>query len=166
MNANVKFTYEDADGNIITEPKEGDIARCRENSKACKYTNGEWKEVQGNLNFSNYQMNQMMIYGLKDLTEEEIAEKQKEVQSFVQGKEDTYYMLLCKDCSYYTVFHLIAEGPKIASEVIECVKELGTIKDIYTVEDGSAIEIWFSDAETAHVAYFFPYQKGVIECTL
>ena len=166
MKANVNFTYEDSDSNLITEPTEGTIGRCRENGKAYVFKNGEWQGITGDVNLTTYQMNQMMYNQLTDLNEEELEDCKNTLCSYLESAPDSYYMLLCKDISYYTVFHLVAEGPKIADEIIECVKELGSIKEVDITKDGSAIEIWFADSEEAHAAYFFPYSKGVIECTL
>ena len=42
MNAKIKITYRDKDGDIIVNPKENDIAMSPETQKLYTYKNGQW----------------------------------------------------------------------------------------------------------------------------
>ena len=77
-------------------------------------------------------------------------------------------MLLCREENYYTLFKLTRDNSglaNIASEVFECVEDIGAIKSVEPVD--GAIEIWAHPVDGDPVAmYLFPYDAGVIECTL
>ena len=78
-----------------------------------------------------------------------------------------YYMLLCKDISYYTLFIKDANSKdNFGSEVIACAEYLGDVKSIELNEDKSAIEIWFTNQNSSYVMYLFNYEDGVILCTM
>ena len=95
-----------------------------------------------------------------------MAESKLVLMNYIQETENEFYMMLCRDMNYYTLFHIVdyLTEPSIYDEVIECAKDLGTIKSIEYVETG-AIEIWFQPIEADPVVmYFFGYDGGVIDC--
>ena len=174
MNANVKITYCDQDGNAILNPVEGDKAYSPETGKLYVYTNGEWKMIEGdvNLGMSMYDLNKQIISQLKALNEEGMLKAFETLDDFVERVEAQYFMLLCRDINYYTLFKVEREGDisgtleRFSAEVIDCVLDNGAIKSVEPVP-GDAIEIWVEPAETEPVAmYLFPYDRGVIQCTL
>ena len=75
-------------------------------------------------------------------------------------------MLLCRDLNYYTLFVIDLESDvRIEQEVLECLKELGTIKSVEEFEDKNVVEIWVQPEDSDPVVmYFFNYDKGVIPC--
>ena len=82
--------------------------------------------------------------------------------------KEKYYMLLCKELSDYTVYVLkdsFNSRQKASYEVIETLKERGTIYAIDKQKNGS-YEIWLKPfmKDLPHVYYLFPYSKAVIEC--
>ena len=171
MNANINLTYIDRDGNPITAPKEGDLGYCNETSQICRYVSGEWKVIKSTgdsrIKLTNYEINQQLVEQMPDLTNEEIAAADKKLEIYLHKQENKYYMLLCKDISYYTVFCLDETAPNsIWDELIICCEGIGKIKSIELTDQDDAIEVWVQPKDKTAVAmYFFSYDAGVIECT-
>lgn len=124
-------------------------------------------KAAGSLNLSLYDLNKQVIAQLPDLTPEEIELKAGLIFEYV-AKHGNYYMLLGRDINYYTLFvrkETTAELPIIESEVIECLKYLGSIKAIDLNEDGTALELWVVlENNEAMMLLFFDYTEGVIVC--
>ena len=168
MNAKVKITYRDKDGNIIVNPKEGELGYSPETEKLYVYKDGQWELIKGesNLGITMYDINKQIINQMPVLTDEQIAEAKLSLIHCIKETENEYYMLLCKEISYYTLFHIVdyLTEPNIYDEIIDCVQNLGDIKSIELI-DNSVIEIWFQPKDDeAKVMYFFAYDAGVIEC--
>ena len=102
------------------------------------------------------------------MTDEQINEAKNTIKNFIT-ENSHFWMLLNNEKRYYTIFWLsdhrnISLDPRIEDEVIECLKELGTIKSIEQVDD--AIEAWIIDKNDseAYAYYLFNYDKGVVVC--
>lgn len=114
-----------------------------------------------------YEINQAVVSQLPEMSEEMVAEKKEMIRQYLDEVVDEYYMLLCRDLNYYTMFSLQAdkELPAAELEIIECIRDLGSIISIeHSTETGKVIEIWFKCADGTFVAYLFPYGKGVVKC--
>lgn len=170
MNANIRITYRDKEGNEIFNPSEGQMSYSPETQKLYKFTDGSWKIIEGNagLNLNLYDLNKQIMSQLPDMTEEQIDNGREIIKKYLQEQENEFYMLLCRDISYYTLFqtsNLITE-PAAADEVIECAKEIGALKSI-DANEANAIEIWVHPVEQdPMVMYLFSYDSGVIQCAL
>ena len=148
-----------------------ELALVEDENKVYVYKD-EWVEYNpedGGLTLTLYDVNKLTMPNLPDLTDEQIKDAKKKIAQFIPSKS-RYWMLLNNEKRYYTVFHLVDNKsiclvPKIEDEIIECLKELGTIKSIEKVDD-DVIEAWVidKDDETPYVYYLFNYDKGVIEC--
>lgn len=115
------------------------------------------------LTMNAYEMNKQIVGQLEILDKETIAEKKQKIFEFCEETNNTYYMLLCREQNYYTVFHRNINGIEfIADVLIECAEFIGDIKAIDFID--GAIEIWVDNGEEAHVMYFFPYDEGVEIC--
>lgn len=171
LNAPIQLTYVDKDGNLITAPKEGDLGYCKETSQICRYVSEQWKIIKpindSEIKLTNYEINQQLVSQRPDLTKEEIMAADKKLEIYLHKQENKYYMLLCKDISYYTVFCLDETAPNsIWDEFIICCEGIGKIKSIELTEQDDAIEVWVQPKDKTPVAmYFFSYDAGVIECT-
>ena len=170
MNAKIKITYRDKDGNIIVDPKEGDISVSPETQKLYTYKNGQWEMIKGetNLGMTMYDLNKQIIAQMGVL--EGMAREQAHllITDTVATSGQTYFMLLCRDINYYTLFKLDKDNSglcNVASEVFDCAEDIGALKSVESVE--GAIEIWVHPIDDEPLAmYLFPYDMGVIECTL
>lgn len=152
------------------ESTEGDIAICRDTQKTYQYANGEWKEftpkVKGQgLSMSLYELNKTIIDQLPALTNEQLTKYKVEINQFVRDTNNSYYMLLCNELHYYTIF--------ATASVLENVQKLGTIiidlfkeseKIIVSIEkESDHYEIWAKNQTDTNVYMLFPYDKGVIK---
>ena len=171
MNAKIKITYCDENGNEILNPVEGQKAFSPQTKKLYCFTNGEWKVLEGNVNLGMtiYDLNKLVISQMGILEGAAREEAHLHITDMAIRSNNTYFMLLCRDINYYTLFKLNKDNNglcNIANEVFECVEDIGAIKSVESVE-GDAIEIWAHPVdEDPIVMYLFPYDAGVIECTL
>lgn len=171
MNAKIKITYCDENGNEILNPVEGQKAFSPQTKKLYCFTNGEWKVLEGNVNLGMtiYDLNKQVISQMGILEGAAREEAHLHITDMATRSNNTYFMLLCRDINYYTLFKLNKDNNglcNIANEVFECVEDIGVIKSVESVE-GDAIEIWVHPVdEDPIVMYLFPYDAGVIECTL
>lgn len=78
-----------------------------------------------------------------------------------------YYMLLCNELRYYTVFNLLTDSiENMVKEIKNCAESRGEILEISLDKStNAAYEIWIRDYEDnePHVFMFFNYDLGVIE---
>lgn len=149
-------------------PTEGDKALITDTHELYEFKEGKWGKC-GNttLNMSLYEINQAAVSQLPKMDEETIAEKKQMIADYLKEVNDEYYMLLCRDLNYYTMFALEPESeyPKAEEEIIGCIQDLGSVISIErSAETGKVVEIWFKCADGTFVAYLFPYGKGVVKC--
>lgn len=114
-----------------------------------------------------YTMNQNIINQLPVYTDEDMDRAEDTIHDWIyNGHRANYYMLLCKELSYYTLFHsvdncLIEED--FIRELWDVCSYLGPIHDI-SIDNNDAIAIWAEWEDTGvHCFYLFPYDKGVVE---
>ena len=170
MNAKIKITYRDKDNNIIVNPKEGELGYSPETEKLYIYKDGQWELIKGetNLGLTMYDINKQIISQMGTLEDTAREEAHLLITDTVATSGQTYFMLLCRDINYYTLFKLDKDNSglcNVASEVFECTEDIGVLKSVESVE--GAIEIWVHPTDKDPLAmYLFPYDAGVIECTL
>lgn len=119
---------------------------------------------------SLYECNRMMMDKNPDLTSEQIAEKQALLEEWFEANPDKYFMLLCNELNYFTVFHQVTTTfgsfSKLAREVLDLAENyIGHIKVVEKDTNG-VIAIWGWQQEPdeyPHCFYLFPYGEGVIE---
>lgn len=103
----------------------------------------------------------------KELTQDELNMKIIDVEMYLEKWEDNYFMLLCKERSDYTIFHVKNHTDSLNEMSLvlieECLKNRGIIKSIEKTEDEYAIEIWLSIEGESFAYYLFPYEAAVIE---
>lgn len=158
----------------IIEPYHGQTVWCSDEDKVYRYDVIEgWQEVpdkqETQMAMNIYDVNKQIINQLPPLVGESLIEKKILVRNFILNTKNKYYMLLCRDINYYTLFALdIYKNTDERLENImldECITQpLGDIKSIEVTEDGGAIEIWYTAHDDSYVLYFFPYDAGVVVC--
>ena len=152
-------------------PNEAHIVYCNEN-KLCYNWDVETKEykelgVDQNVNFGMnlYDLNKNIISQLEPLTKVEITEKVNTIiEDFRIKTYNKFYMLLCRDFNYYTLFAKAEDDiTNFSNTVMEIITELG---NIYSIEETAKniIEIWIKpEGEKTPLAfYLFPYDAGVV----
>ena len=154
----------------VLEPRVGQTVFCNSDQKIYQWSPVEgWEEIhpEANITMKAYEMNKQIVGQLEVLDEEAMEEKKKAIRDFVYNWNHQFYMLLCRELNYYTVFYI---NPELAIEtvedmVIECAHDIGDIKAIDKTQDDCAIEIWITNCDNeTYVMYFFPYENGVIVC--
>ena len=156
----------------IIEPYAGQTVWCSSEDKVYRFDPVEgWQHIPNDqdtsIGMNMYDINKQIIAQLPAINEADmIAVKREIIRKYCDQMKAEYYMLLCRDINYYTVFKI---DLKLADETIEdvlvdCANYIGTIKSIGFTEDEQAIELWMTNEEDTYVAYFFPYDKGVIVC--
>ena len=156
--------------NAVLEPYTGQTVYNEEDNKVYRWDPIEgWQEqkMDGNLTMSAYDINKQIIAQLPTISEEDLETvKSQIIRKYCDNMKAEYYMLLCRDINYYTVFKI---DLKLADEtiedvLIECAQGIGAIKSIALTEDEMALELWMTYRDETYVAYFFPYDTGVIVC--
>ena len=132
-----------------------------------------WEEmtVEGGLTMSAYDINKQLVGQLEILDKTALITKKEMVRQYMKTSGATYFMLLCRDINYYTIFHRTPIDYDMSEDILEdvlideCLPALGAIKAIDLTENGDAIEIWWEDVNgNVYVAYFFDYDDGVVVC--
>ena len=126
------------------------------------------KKVQGkgNINMSLYDINKSLMSQMPDYSSEQIKELENKVDNWVNEKylSNEYFMLLCNDIHYYTLFHLNSEKSDfrtVGEGLTYLLYEAG-----YTIsaeEDyPDHFEIWGKKDKDAVAFMLFPYDQGVV----
>ena len=119
-----------------------------------------------------YSINKNAVAALPPLEiTEEVLNK---IDRLHERLNNVYYMLLCRDMNYYTIFYTVSNWAvfgtactKLGETVVDCLKNVGTIKSIEPVDYDNAIEIWIDTVDNeenpvTYCMYLFPYDEGVV----
>ena len=167
------------DQEFPTTAEIGDILYYEEDNKIYEYDEGlgksfGWRPVEMekdkliNLGLTEYDINKMVIIQLPSLiTNEQLAASRKLIKQFTHTHILTtgYYMLLCNDIHYYTVFEVNEKNDEAIEDiVIECLQEIGVIQQINKNESGDALECWIKNNKGVFMFMLFNYDWGVVKC--
>lgn len=153
----------------------GEIAKVMDEDKYYIYAENGWQEFvveNDGIHVSLYDMNKQIVSQLPVLNEEGLKEAKQIIRDYVysENHQDDYYMLLCHELKYFTVFVNDMEcglDEVIDKTIIDCLSSVGEIKSIEPTEDEEAIEIWITIPEgDTYVMYFFDYGRGVVPCRI
>ena len=112
------------------------------------------------LGLTEYDVNKMIIAQLPALmTDKQLEPSKKLIKEFTHNYilAEAYYMLLCNELRYYTIFH-------VEDIILECLKNIGVIQQINKTDDGRAIECWVKNDKGTFMFMLFNYDEGVISC--
>lgn len=150
--------------------EEGQLAFATNDATTYCFNNGSWDSItttnmRTDLNL--YDLNKSLISQFSEISEYN-KEKLKDYLKAVNNNI-SYFMLLCKDYNYYTIFHRnypeTINYNSFANEVISICEELGTIVSWEeNIEGNDAIEIWIKVKDQPYAFYLFPYDAGIVEC--
>ena len=114
-----------------------------------------------------YQFNQNIMSSQPALSGDGVRKGQLEFFDWISKQPDNpkFYMLLCSELNYYTVFHINDTATKedFWNEFYDIAKELGTLKAMEI--DSGCFSIWvdWPQDNISHLFYLFPYDRGVVE---
>ena len=156
---------------LPNKPEEGEFAVLEDTRKVYIFKDGEWEEFdgKGNLNISIYELNQSAMSSLPKHDFKQRLNDTKIIKDFIKDTRcGDYYMLLCRDINYYTLFSVKGfdfVGEPLSKELITCIDNVGEIIAFDLNETKDAIEIWIKEKQTkkAYCMLFFNYTNGVIE---
>lgn len=162
----------DSKTTIFMEPEEYE-AYLKEQEKMIadiKAKNEALKEAhpKGLASVTLYELNQNIINTLPPLDGDgESKALDNFLKWFSQNEHiiENYYMLLCNQLKYYTVFHLNTKDiENFWKELLDICKECGTIKTMEIDTNGIwAIWLDWQNEGECHCFYLFPYDRGVVE---
>jgi hypothetical protein len=147
-----QIRYTPHEGEVIQNPQ-GDYLIWKDN---------QWMTINmesSGINVGLYDMNKQIIAQLPILTD--LEEKDYIISNLHAKFNNFYYMLYGKEISYFTLFEIV-DSKYFGNEVIECLKNIGTIKAIDFTEAQDAIEIWIENENGPTCLYLFPYDNGVV----
>lgn len=118
------------------------------------------------MELNNYDMHKQLYAQMKPLSDEDLNKKLVSIGGwFSTFAKDKYFMLMCKEISYYTVFRF--NKPNYTKGVEELKKTLqfrGQIIDIVYVHAENAYECWVKNSlGEMEMYYLFNYDWGVVE---
>lgn len=151
--------------NKLPQPQDEELAKVQD--KIYQYRAGAWEELPQNTGFklTLYDLNKQVMTTKQPINFNDRMASIKELKEYVKNTDNIFYMLLCNDIKYYTIFNIINKSSNYPNEFWSCLDNLGKVKAIGLTENKDAIEIWFTDKDNnTYVAYFFAYDGGVIIC--
>jgi mRNA-degrading endonuclease HigB of HigAB toxin-antitoxin module len=112
-----------------------------------------------------YEANQKAMTLQSALSPVEYNGKINEIALWFSSKKEKYFMFLCHDIRYYTLFHFnTSDYFKGGQELKECFENNNfIITDIHYENDLGGYEIWLRVDSKDHVGYLFSNEKAVIE---
>ena len=156
---------------------EGETAICEEENKVYVWDKKHWKEFsiktdEPIVEMSLYDVNKQIMNQLPDHIGEQLQSDVILINQYDESTKAKYYMLLCKEYSYYTVFNYFntwaGTVSSLGESVRECLDSVGTIRacDYDNVDNPTAIEIWVhTNEDEMHCFHLFPYDKGIVDFT-
>ena len=155
----------------IIQSRPDEMAFVKDENKFYQFKNKKWEEMKMNcsssLEFTQYDLNKQMMANNEPYTEEERKKAEQGINSWRKDNKDSkFFMLLCRDINYYTIFSttqcLNQERVSLGKGVLECLDNVGDIYSVNEAED-NAIEIWAKVKDEFVVLYLFPYDSGIVE---
>lgn len=115
---------------------------------------------------SLYELNQQLISQMPQYDEKKWTDAKLIIADWYKNHKDNYYMFLCHECSYYTLFDMTREnaiGADLAYEVQDTIRYIGPVHDV-SIDTNDAIAVWaeWYDTGNIHCFYLFPYGQGVV----
>ena len=112
---------------------------------------------------SVYDIAKSAFLHLPALEGDRLIKKTNAIEIWMRALDNTYYMLLCKERSDYTVFKVKNYGIAVA-EIIDVLSSRGQLTAIEKADVQDAWECWVKINDEMFMFYLFEYDFGVIEC--
>lgn len=155
---------------LVNNNKVNEIALVEETRTLYKWDGANWEvyKPENGLTSNLYELNQGAMTLAPEMDEINLNTAKEKIANFILNQNSKYFMLLNNEKKYYTLFITGFDTgtdfnySKLEDEVIDCMQNLGTLKDIDEVEGG--IEIWVTEKDNSYVYYLFDFQGGIIKC--
>ena len=132
----------------------------------------EFRNKKKNFQMTLYDINKQMVGKLPpiDIADEEIAKRyNKAFNDFIEKIQNKYYMFLCRELNYFTLFHKNPDNDETFNDVIiEIINNYGTwITWEWADEEHTTLEYWakvkIQGKEEVCCFMLFGYDNGVVE---
>lgn len=149
-------------------PKENELALCEDTQQVYVGREGKWErmDAKSKINVSLYDINKSTMAQMQPISLKQRLEAVKIIKDFCSGAtSDNYFMLLCRDLNYYTIFPVRnnnANSQAVGTAVLTCAENVGQIVDVERNTDTNSIEIWIKTNDDAYCMFFFDYTKGIV----
>ena len=155
--------------------REGELVYVADTNKTYRWNNDQWEELKIKadtdvVEMTLYDMNAQIMKQLPNHTNKQIREDIALINSFDKNERARYYMLLCKEYNYYTIFSYLQtwynSNEALGEAVIDCLDSVGPIRacDYDNSANPTAIELWVSaNEDEVYCFHLFPYDIGVVE---
>lgn len=157
---------QDENGNIFVEEDEWEAMKSQPEPESEPKEEEEEKKEPQEIQMTLYDMNKQVISQKKVMTRFDMNNQRITFAKWIYDNPASYYMLLCRELNYYTIFHRNNENTdRFIDWVYLIMEELGDVKDI-SIDTNGAVALWANwnkDPELLSCFYLFPYDKGVIE---
>lgn len=146
--------------------QEGEVIQVQEEDKLYIYKDSKWEElkaemIDSNIKMNLYELNKQIMAQMEPYDIDKWEQAEKDINAWDSEQKASYYMLLCKEISYYTVF--INDGYEfhnLGQAVRECLEFVGNVVDIEINQD--VIEIWIRELDNAYCLHLFNYEEGIV----
>lgn len=121
------------------------------------------KEVQTPI-ASLYELNQMAFKNMDAWTGDGESKGELEFFNWIsQYRDKKYFMLLCNELRYYTVFHMADFNAKrMWDELKDVMSYVGPVC-LMEKDSNNCWSVWAKSEDEPHLFYMFPYDNGVVE---
>ena len=145
-----------------------DIVFIQDEDTVYKFNNEtqNWEQSQGtgkiDTKMSLFELNKQIMGQMPSYTLEQWEKETLTIDEWDKQINGRYYMLLCKEISYYTVF--VNDGYELHSlgnAVRECLEFVGDVICI-DYNDPYCIEIWIKIENEINCLHLFCYDEGVV----
>lgn len=120
-----------------------------------------------NANMSLYEINQDIISQLPKYTDEQLTDLEKRISEWCDKDDfelNKFFMLLCRDINYYTIFNFNPNESDfrfLGEGIVSLLYDTG-----YTIHSDEILddhcEIWVKSEEGTYAFMLFPYDQGVV----
>lgn len=156
--------------NKINRFEKGEIAYLTDTSEFLTFDGEQWQKANVSnegkgLTFNLYDLNKTIFQQLPTVDTKKIDNIINTINNYNNEINSNYYMLLCKDISYYTLFtqDILAEFKSLGEAVITCAQDVGNIISADFIEENNAIEIWVrNNAEEVYCMYLFDCRQMIV----
>lgn len=146
--------------------QEGEVIQVQEEDKLYIYKDSKWEElkaemIDSNIKMNLYELNKQIMAQMEPYDIDKWEQAEKDINAWDSEQKASYYMLLCKEISYYTVF--VNDGYEfhnLGQAVRECLEFVGNVVDIEINQD--VIEIWIRELDNAYCLHLFNYEEGIV----
>ena len=142
------------ENNVIDFYEKGDV------------NSSEVKTSPQKIEMTLYDMNKQLISQKPVMTRFDLNNHRITFAKWIYDNPANYYMLLCHELNYYTIFHRNGESvDQFIDWVYLIMEELGDMKDI-SIDSNGAVALWANwnkNPNQLGCFYLFPYDKGMIE---